>query len=268
MLGAILSTIFKSGDYSRNDCIIATKVGRYDGSVDFSGARTLQSVEESLERLQTDHIELIQTHDIEFAPNLDIIIQETLPALHEAKAAGKVGHVGITGLSLPVLDYVIHHTDVPIETVLTYCCYTLQNTELLTYLPSWKHKQIGVIQGGAMAMGLLTPQGPQDWHPAPEIIKSTCRDAVEICEELGEDIVRLAFQYTFQQPDIATCLMGATSSQSIAQNFDWLNQPLNEDAAATVQDALAPIRNKLWVEEGSEHNIARATSRFWASGKV
>ena len=53
---------------------------------DFSAERVIKSVDESLERLQVDYVDLIQVHDMEFAPSLDIIINETLPALQ------KVGH--------------------------------------------------------------------------------------------------------------------------------------------------------------------------------
>ena len=41
-------------------------------------------------------------------------------------------------------------------------------------------------QGGATSMGLLTPQGPQDWHPAPAQVKQVCAQAVQVCESLGE----------------------------------------------------------------------------------
>ena len=43
---------------------------------------------------------LWQVHDMEFANNLDIIINETLPAMQKAKDAGKTRHIGITGYPL------------------------------------------------------------------------------------------------------------------------------------------------------------------------
>jgi aryl-alcohol dehydrogenase-like predicted oxidoreductase len=90
---------------------------------------------------------------------------------------------------------------------------------------------------------------------------------VELCDRLGEDIVKLAFQYTFAAPDVATCLVGTISADHLEENIKWLDLPLDQDLAREVQEVLAPIRNKLWVEQGSEENIALATSGFWADGR-
>jgi L-galactose dehydrogenase len=60
----------------------------------------VRSVHESLQRLGLTHIDVIQVHDMEFCPSLDIIIDETLPALKKLKDAGFVKHIGITGCRL------------------------------------------------------------------------------------------------------------------------------------------------------------------------
>ena len=156
--------------------------------------------------------------------------------------------------------------DGPLDSILTYCCYTLNNTGLQEYLPRWKHAGIGVLQGGATSMGLLTPGGPQDWHPAPAQVRDACREAVELCDRLGEDIVKLAFQYTFAQQDIATVLIGAITPEAVETNMRWADAPLDTALVAEVQEVLAPIRNRIWVETGSEENIALASSGFWAEG--
>jgi L-galactose dehydrogenase len=44
-----------------------------------------------------------KVHDVEFADNIDIIINETLPALDKLRQAGKVKHIGITGYPLAPL---------------------------------------------------------------------------------------------------------------------------------------------------------------------
>lgn len=89
---------------------IATKVGRYEcgkDGFDFKAATTRQSIDISLKRLQLDYIDIIQIHDIEFADNVDTIINETLPALEEAKKQGKLRFIGVTGYPIEPLKEAI-----------------------------------------------------------------------------------------------------------------------------------------------------------------
>ena len=79
----------------RDTYILATKVGRYGETVfDFSATRVLDSIRESLHRLKLDHIDLIQCHDIEFG-NLTQVVNETIPALNEAKSQGLVRYLSL-----------------------------------------------------------------------------------------------------------------------------------------------------------------------------
>lgn len=72
----ILSVFLQVGRYS---------IGNEDirKMFDFSADRVEKSVDDSLKLLGVDYIDLVQVHDIEFAPSLDIILKETLPALQK-----------------------------------------------------------------------------------------------------------------------------------------------------------------------------------------
>jgi L-galactose dehydrogenase len=226
----------------RSRYILATKVGRYgEDQFDFSAARVKHSVTESMERLGVSYLDLIQCHDIEFA-SVDQIVNETLPALYQLKRAGIVGHVGITGLPLKVLRAVLERTRV--ETILSFCHYTLQDQSLLTLLPLCKQKQVGVINAAPTGMGLLTRRGPPDWHPAPPAIREGCRRAVEFCEARGVDIVKLAIQFSVAQPDIATTLIGTADPKNMLANIRAADEPLDETLLAEVLEVLQPIRNQ------------------------
>lgn len=119
---------------------LCTKVGRYapelEQQFDFSASKVTRSVYESLERLGQEYLDVIQVHDIEFAPDLSILTSETLPALQRLQEAGVVRHIGITGYSLRVLEELLAKSPVELSTVLSYCHYTLNDTTLLTALPS------------------------------------------------------------------------------------------------------------------------------------
>jgi L-galactose dehydrogenase len=81
-------------DIPREAFYLHTKVGRYLPAVteqfDFTYDRTIKSVQESLDRMQVSYIDAVQVHDPEFAPSLDVILTETLPALNEMKKQGKI----------------------------------------------------------------------------------------------------------------------------------------------------------------------------------
>ncbi len=68
-------------DVPRDRYILGTKLGRYDAAhFDFSAKRVEESVDVSLHRLRTDHLDIMLCHDIEFV-EMSQIVNETLPAL-------------------------------------------------------------------------------------------------------------------------------------------------------------------------------------------
>src|SRR5581483_1576404 len=138
-------------------------------------SRVRSSVDESMARLGVDYFDLVQCHDIEFA-DIDQIVNETLPTLHELKRAGKVGHVGVTGLPLRALRNVLDRVpEGTVETILSFCHYELNDTALGDMVPYLKGKSIGIINASPTGMGLLTERGAPGWHPASETIKEGCR---------------------------------------------------------------------------------------------
>ena len=130
----------------RDRYYLATKVGQYgEGQFDFSAARVRRSLDESCARLGVDYIDLLQCHDIEFA-DLDQIVEETLPALVQLRAAGRIGHIGITGLPLKVFPATIDRVAPGVvETILSFCRYELNDTALESLLPYCRERGIGFL---------------------------------------------------------------------------------------------------------------------------
>src|ERR1044071_9405682 len=110
----------------RESYLLCTKLGRYDlRHFDFSARRVVESVDVSLHRLGTDHLDIVLCHDIEFVP-MRQIVEETLPALREVRQAGKVRYIGFSGYPMKIFRYILDRTNV--DCVLSYNQYTLQNT--------------------------------------------------------------------------------------------------------------------------------------------
>src|SRR5436190_10946397 len=81
-------------DVPRDSYLLCTKLGRYDlAHFDFSATRVAESVDVSLHRLGTDHLDIILCHDIEFV-ELEQIVNETIPALRTIQRQGKARFIG------------------------------------------------------------------------------------------------------------------------------------------------------------------------------
>lgn len=229
---------------ARDRYFLATKVGQYgQGEFDFSAARVTRSLDESCARLGVEHIDVLHCHDIEYA-DLNQIADETLPALVKLREAGRIGHIGVTGLPLKIFPSVIDRTPPGvIEAVLSFCHYELNDNSLETLLPYFKSKHIGVINASPTGMGLLTERGVPSWHPAPKAMVETSRRAVEYCKAIGADIVKLAVQYSISHPDIATTLVGTASSENMRKNIRFAEEPIDFELMARVLEILRPIHN-------------------------
>ena len=228
----------------RDRYILATKVGQYgDGQFDFSAARVATSLDESCARLGVDYIDLLQCHDIEFA-DLNQIVDETLPALVRLRQAGRIGHIGITGLPLKVFPAVIDRVEPGVvETILSFCRYELNDSALESLLAYFEQKGVGVINASPTGMGLLTERGVPGWHPAPQALIEGSRRAVEYCRSVGADIVKLAIQFAVSQPGIATTLVGTASPDNIRKNVAYAGEPIDSELMARVLELLRPIKN-------------------------
>ena len=102
---------------------ITTKIGRYEkdalGMFDFSYEKTYQAALDSLKRLRLDCVDSMQIHDPEFCPSVDLLLEQTLPALQKLKEEGKVRFVGMTGYPLAVQQEIITRSGVGIDTSLS-----------------------------------------------------------------------------------------------------------------------------------------------------
>lgn len=246
VLGKALSSI------PRDKYILATKVGRYgDNEFDFSATRVIQSVQQSLQRLGVEHIDLIQCHDIEFG-DLNQIIHETLPALRHLQQAGTVRFVGVTGYPLQAFRSVINNA--PIDTILSYCHYALNDTLLETSFLDLEKRGVGIINASPLSMGLLTERGAPDWHPAPPAVREVCASTSAWCREQGVDIAKLAVQFAVANPHIASTLVGTASTANIRKNVQWAAEAPDEEMLSQVRSRLASIANQPWLSGRTENN--------------
>lgn len=229
-------------DVPRESYLLCTKVGRYDlQHFDFSAKRVAESVDVSLHRLGTDHLDIVLCHDIEFV-ELAQIVNETIPALRKAQQAGKVRFIGFSGYPQKIFRFICDQTDV--DCVLSYNQYTLQNTRFAEEtVPYLKQKGIGAMNAGPFSARLLTNARLPVWLKEPEAVKAAARKAAELCANRGSDIAKLALQFSCSNPDITTTVAGSANPENIRQWARWLEEPIDHQLLAEVQEIFKPVKN-------------------------
>lgn len=219
-------------EFDRTSVQINTKVGRYEADpsqmFDFSREKTQKSIEMSLSRLNCGYIDVLQLHDPEFAPTLDQLLEETIPVMLECRKSGRCKALGLTGYPLQVQHLVLqrsmeHFGENIWDQSLTYCHYNLHDQSLVnqplqsksSFLEVCRQQGMAVLAAAPLSMGLLTNRGPRDWHPASPQLKEACRQAVEICEEEGLDISRLALLFALSNDLIPCTIIGMKDEEEV-----------------------------------------------------
>jgi len=233
----------------RSKIVLASKAGRLGrAEFDFTAVGLTRSVENSLRRLRTDHLDILLAHDIEFAADPVLIFGETIPALHALKAQGKARFIGVSCLPLELLREAVQRGG--LDVVLTYCHFHLQDQSLPAsgLLEAATAHDTGVLNASPLGMGLLTNAGPPPWHPGSGKLKAAARAAAESAALHGTDISHLAMQFALQcaPAGVASTITGASTVAELQRNLLALTEPLPERALASVQTIFAPVLNDGW----------------------
>lgn len=237
----------------RESYLLCTKLGRYDlNHFDFSARRVRESVDVSLHRLGTDHLDVILCHDIEFV-DMQQIVDETLPALRKIREQGKVRYIGFSGYPQKIFRFICDQTDV--DCALSYNQYTLQNTRFADEtVPYLKAKGIGAMNAGPFSARLLTNAPLPSWLKEPENVKAAARAAAAHCAAKGVDIAKIALQFSCANPDIATTIAGSANPANIRKWAEWLDEPIDRDLLGEVLQIFQPVKNLGHLEGLRENN--------------
>ena len=240
----------------RDKYILGTKLGRYDKAhFDFSARRVVESVDVSLHRLGVEYLDICLCHDIEFV-EMQQIVDETLPALRRVQQQGKVRFVGVSGYPMKMFQFVLDQT--PLDVVLSYNHYTLQNTMYGDLVPYLKAKNVGIMNAAPFSARLLTNDPLPPWHKATPEVRRIAKAAADHCAARGSDLAKLALQFSIANPDMTTCVTGSARPERVREWAKWAAEPLDQLLLAEVQTILQPIHNWFYIEGRPENNDALA----------
>ncbi|KAJ2714454.1 hypothetical protein H4R19_001720 [Coemansia spiralis] len=222
-LGAALLEL--QTEFPRSSYRICTKVGRYGyraADFDYSAARVVASVNESMRRLHTDYLDVVLCHDVEFV-DLVQVTDVALPALLELQRRGVVKQVGISGYPLDVLlriAQVQHARGTPLDVCLSYCNFNLHCRRLPAYVPALRAAGVRtIVAASPLSMGLLNHGATPEWHPAkPELKAAIARCVEQLPQQRAADsspvattLAGIAECFAFSYRDVDVHLVGANT---------------------------------------------------------
>lgn len=237
----------------RHNIILASKAGRYGlNQFDFSAKRVTASIDESLQRLRTDHLDLLHTHDVEFG-NFHQIVEETLPALRKIQQSGKARFIGITGYPTKFLARIARQ--VPVDAILSYCHYNLLNTTMDDDLtPFAEAHSIGLINASALHMGVLTERGAPGWHPAPVEVHLAAKRITEVCARYGKPMAATSLRFSLDHPYVSSTLVGMATQSEVLANLELLQMKSDPALLLEIRAAVDPAFNRNWPSGKPENN--------------
>ena len=239
----------------REDVILGTKTGRYGfANFDFSPRRIRHSAEESLRLLDTDYVDILQFHDIEFVP-LGPVFDDCYAELRSMRDEGLCRYIGMTGYPVTAMTRAMTETD--LDVLLTYAHATLLDDTLQReVLPVAEQRGVGVINAAAVALGLLTPGGStiEIDHPATEPIRAAADRMSHICAARGVDIAFVANQYSIQRSGCATTLIGTGKSRNLRSAVDAVDALIDDELVADLLALRPPVELRTWSSGLPENN--------------
>ncbi|KAI6713442.1 hypothetical protein PZA11_001357 [Diplocarpon coronariae] len=270
LLGKALILPSIQAKHPRSSYRIITKVGRIAAAeFDYSPEWIRYSIQRSLRRLNTSYLDVVYCHDVEF-----VTAEEVLVAIRELRrirdADGTVKYIGISGYPVPLLcelaELVLKETGEPLDAVMSYANYTLQNTTLQTLgLERLRRAGVSCVPNASiLGMGLIRQAGVPvggkgDFHPAPRELRTKCLQAAKFVEETGERLEVVGIRWGLDNWSRQGAALGGYGGIGVSvigvSNLEELEETVR--VWNSVMDGL-PIAGRQVAEEKKEWSLGRS----------
>jgi aryl-alcohol dehydrogenase-like predicted oxidoreductase len=207
---------------------------------DFSSENVRAGVEQSLRRLKTDHLDLVQVH---MSPSREVIESEgTVPTLLDLQSEGKVRFVGISG----TIPHLSDHLAMGVFDVFQIPYSVIQR----------EHEDL-IVEASEAGAGTLIRGGAARGAPSPEKSWSTGRpgrndrgseaqsrwESAELDEFLGgTDRMELTLRFTLSHPGLSTTIVGTRNPDHLKANVAAAEKgPLPADLYDAVRTRLDEV---------------------------
>ena len=238
---------------ARSEVIVATKIRPNM----MAPADVIAECEGSLQRLQTDYIDLYQTH----WTSRDVPIADTWSAMQELQEQGKVRHIGVCNAGLNDLA-AVSETQLPATNQIPYnLVWRMIEKEVL---PQCIRQDIGVLVYSPLMHGMLAdkyqtladvPDGrarsrhyhhsrPNTRHGEEgcEAETSAALQRIrEIAQSLNRPMADVALAWLLQKPGLTSVIVGAKNATQFNENINAVKNPLSSDVVDALDQATAPL---------------------------
>ena len=243
-------------DYPRDEYVLATKVYfPVDGGKGLSAEQIHKQIDASLERLQTDHVDLYQCHRFD----VSVPIEETMEALADVVRAGKARHIGFSEWTP---DQIQAGLDAAGDA--TFVSSQPQYSMLWRapedeVFPLCAANGISQVVWSPLAEGVLTGKyapgvdPPEDSRAASDEMSSFISarltdetlEAVQrlrpIADEAGLTMVQLALAWVLRRDEVASAIIGASRPEQVHANIEASGIELSTDLLDAIDDALGGV---------------------------
>jgi len=245
----------------RNDVLIATKFGvsyeEMPNRRDSSPARVLASIDKSLQRLRTDHVDIYLVH----WPDPETPLDETLGALDDIVRQGKARYIGVSNFRLAQIEEAMRLRRVD---VVQYAWNMFDRRMQAEIFPYCAGQQIGVMAYGSLAYGMLSGT----FHPAMQFEESDWRsksgmlgslnlfrtlfgpdyfqrnlaaigELKQLATKYGKTLPQFALSWILSNPVVGTALVGFRTPDEVTENLGALGWEIVDADMAEIDTVLA-----------------------------
>jgi aryl-alcohol dehydrogenase-like predicted oxidoreductase len=228
----------------RDKVVIASKVGMLDaaGTQDFSAARTEKALDATLQRLQTDYLDLYQLH----SPPLAALTGELLQALEKLRSKGKVRALGISLKDPEDGDEALAlHRFAAVQVN-----FNLLDQRLLDlgFAQRCAEKGVGVIGRTPLCFGFLTSKyaadekfAPSDhrsrWSVEQRRVWASANELFHGYRDAGETAAQFAIRFCLSFDAMSSVIPGMLTREHVVENVGAVGAPLlPAPATARIRD--------------------------------
>jgi aryl-alcohol dehydrogenase-like predicted oxidoreductase len=216
----------------------------------------IEALNASLERLQTDHVDLLQAHRYDYATPLE----ETLRAFDDLVRQGKVHYIGVSEWTAEqIADALRLADDMGFDRIISNqpqysLLWRIIETDIV---PLSQKEGVSQIVWSPLAQGVLTGkylpgaaplEGSRGGGAEAAMMRRLLRDEVlapvqeyaELCRQAGYTPSSVALAWVLENENVASAIVGASRPEQIAENVRALDIELEPDFVAAIEKVLEP----------------------------